>query len=492
MGQRGPISNLWKRMSEERPAGFCWCGDAVYGDRLEGVHRVPAKREELSSYYDLLLNSSTPYYPLEGAFHFGTIDDHDMGSNNAGEEWAGRFWAGELFDKFLMDSNAISGSPVVKNNSRGRRSMGVYGVEVFAFGKEGKKVEIFEEEISEAAGGEHKFPSKGRYTNDEEWQKVAVFYLDCRTFKTEWYKGFDFFRTKGSTGDFLGAEQWSWFIAQLNSSDADVNVIVNGLQVLPSHRIPNGNLAEDWSKYPLARAKLYNAILKSGARSPILVSGDVHMSEIMRVDCVPPLSDENARARPIYEVTTSGITHSWGTFVSPQPDHRESWYFPYLSFLTGSLMYVAHYIMPWNEILIDDNGVQQFNLDLNFATFKFDRLAGHHGGVLVNVNGPSGTVMSHFWTKSQLSGTDDSSLMKTSPSLSSLQQSARSDHDWSCYPHRGQPGYFRLISSFTAFGLIVVTAMVGPLVFVCTVCYALRNFLQKLLIKQIKCKVKIN
>ena len=61
--------------------------------------------------------------------------------------------------------------------------------------------------------------------------------------------------------------------------------MVNGLQVLSQTRIPNGNLAEDWEKFPDAKRKLLSTILNSGASGPVLLSGDVHMAQLMKVTC---------------------------------------------------------------------------------------------------------------------------------------------------------------------------------------------------------------
>ena len=55
---------------------------------------------------------------------------------------------------------------------------------------------------------------------------------------------------------------------------------MNGLQVLSQGRVPNGNLAEDWEKFPDAKERLLAAALGSGARNVVLVSGDVHMAQV--------------------------------------------------------------------------------------------------------------------------------------------------------------------------------------------------------------------
>jgi len=124
-------------------------------------------------------------------------------------------------------------------------------------------------------------------------------------------------------------------------------------------RLSNGNLAEDWDKFPSSRERLLNTILNSGAAVPILVSGDVHMAQMMRVDCKKDSEDSGVRS--IVEVTTSGLTHSWGTGFSPYPKHRNKWYSPIPIAMSRSLMHFAHKTMPWAEMLTNDNSYDVHN-----------------------------------------------------------------------------------------------------------------------------------
>ena len=48
----------------------------------------------------------------------------------------------------------------------------------------------------------------------------------------------------------------------------------------------DGNLVEDWSKFPVSQHKLYQTLLKNNnVKSPIIVSGDVHHGSLLRKDC---------------------------------------------------------------------------------------------------------------------------------------------------------------------------------------------------------------
>ena len=64
-----------------------------------------------------------------------------------------------------------------------------------------------------------------------------------------------------------------------------------------------GFMGESFLKHPASLAKLLALLGKARAAPFVLLSGDVHMAEISRCSC-PFLP-------PIYELTSSGMTHSW-------------------------------------------------------------------------------------------------------------------------------------------------------------------------------------
>ena len=266
-------------------------------------------------------------------------------------------------------------------------------------------------------------------------RSVAIFALDVRSNKTPWPKGRQRRGASDSpasttTGgvptsssdddddvgpgasvddtpefDFLGRHQWEWLRSALKNSRAAVNIVVSGLQVHPE-RFPNdGNVVEEWSKFPEARRILYDTILNSGARGPILVSGDVHMAQILRKDCLRS-SDvavaanperrgleeayHHPRTRPLVEVTTSGMTHSWGASFSSQTKNHRLPLKPYAYFVSWTFMTICHLVCPWYDIFDRDSddpeaattdagggggggstGLQYY-LGLNFAEFEFD------------------------------------------------------------------------------------------------------------------------
>ena len=69
---------------------------------------------------------------------------------------------------------------------------------------------------------------------------------------------------------------------------------------------------------------MLNVLMNSGARGLLLASGDVHFAEISKGICRPVAKrgkgGEEARgrvsaARELWEVTSSGMTHSWQTYA---------------------------------------------------------------------------------------------------------------------------------------------------------------------------------
>lgn len=111
-------------------------------------------------------------------------------------------------------------------------------------------------------------------------------------------------------GDVLGDAQWEWLERELTAGDAAVHVIVSSIQVVPEdHRY------EKWSNFPAARRRLFDLVRRSGAPGVVFVSGDRHIAEISRLD-----PDDGGY--PLYDITSSGLTHSWSSFPGEPNRHR--------------------------------------------------------------------------------------------------------------------------------------------------------------------------
>ena len=243
---------------------------------------------------------------------------------------------------------------------------GVYGVFAFDFDREEPLLS------DEQAGLDPSVPKTGATLSDKS---VALFLLDVRSNKSPWVPGYS--NPEGEfDGDFLGEEQWNWFEESLARSTARVNIVVTGLQVHPD-RWFDGQLVEEWSRYPSSQHRLYQNLLQPGVRSPMIVSGDVHMAEYSRRDCRK--TNDMSTTRSLMEVTTSGMTHSWGTMPCFKPMESFICATNYVKWYLATAMHLAHINHGWKH-LIDDYGPSQektkrrvqYSLDMNFGEFEFD------------------------------------------------------------------------------------------------------------------------
>ena len=301
-----------------------------------------------------------------------------------------------------VDFLGPSASPAMKQ--RARAGQGVYGVQLFDFDRPTGEYQVPEDEaaIDPDLAVTELLPVVPTYSN----KSVAVFVLDIRSHKTPWKDGSAAYQPDYD-GDFLGERQWQWFETALRRSRAAVNVVVSGLQV-HANIFPDGNIAEAWERYPRAQQRLFEALLQPGVEAPLLISGDVHMTQLMRKDCVHRTrgrSDENNKSveavydvrsrRSLVEMTTSGMTHSWGTINSPpknQLNKRPTWAERYQSFAARTLMHSLHQFCPWTSLMyanragtVQSNaptwesgggeqarGGLQYSLQKNFGELEFD------------------------------------------------------------------------------------------------------------------------
>ncbi|THH36454.1 DUF1499 domain-containing protein [Neolewinella litorea] len=234
----------WNTIASHRPDAWLWLGDNVYadtGDRDAMAAAYATQRQAVA--YDSFVKTTPVIY--------GTWDDHDYGSNDAGREWQGRDMAKELMLDFLD----------VPDTAEVRQRAGVY--QSYRIGE------------------------------------VKVILLDTRYFRDALAPPVRPGDRYGPNpkGDILGEAQWNWLRQELTNSDAAAHVIVSSIQVLPTD-----HGYEKWDLFPAARARLLALLKELRPALPLLLSGDRHLAEIM-VDSLDNY--------PVYEITSSGLTHSY-------------------------------------------------------------------------------------------------------------------------------------------------------------------------------------
>lgn len=188
--------------------------------------------------------------PLLGSTHHYAIwDDHDYGPDDSDRSWSRKRWTLDAFKLFWANPT--------------------YGVDG----------------VSGA-------------TTTFQWADVDFFLLDDR---------WDRAPNNRQTGDrsYLGERQVEWLVDALSFSKAPFKIVAVGGQVLRANTSHEG-----YPRYPAERQRLLDRIHEEGISGVLLLSGDLHMSELIRV--------ERPGTYPLYELTVSPLTA--GVFAEGRPD----------------------------------------------------------------------------------------------------------------------------------------------------------------------------
>lgn len=265
-------NKLWDDVLLNKPDVWVWGGDNIYADT--------ADMDKMEKMYNL--QKSIPGYQkiLQNTLVIGTWDDHDYGLNDGGSEWKHKQESEQLFLDFM---------DVSKDDIRRNRE-GVYQAVDF-----------------NTPGG-----------------KIKILVLDTRYFRSPLEKSPDKNRRYEPTSDtaktVLGVEQWRWLKNELQSSDADFNILVSSVQFLSDK-----HGFEMWGNFPAEVAKLENMIVQSKAKNVIILSGDRHISEFSE-------KKVTGLAYPLVDFTSSGLTHVYEKYSGEENPFRIGEVFNVVSF----------------------------------------------------------------------------------------------------------------------------------------------------------------
>lgn len=275
---------LWPAIRARTPDVFLWLGDIVYADTpIFYKWRRPATLDAIAAEYatQLSTNEYLAFISSGGRdgrapLVTGVWDDHDLGVNDADVR---------VPEAFKNASQALLLDFLGESRDSPRRSRtGVYGawdIEVPADGGRARLV----------AEGSARAPAESLA------QRVRLVLLDVRTNRAPW---------GGASHDLLGAAQWAWLEEALLDgarAGAAVTVIGSGIQVIAPGDPP---VTEEWARAPGALARLVSLLAHTRTRGAIFVSGDVHFAELNVA------STERVLGYKLWELTSSGLTHSWG------------------------------------------------------------------------------------------------------------------------------------------------------------------------------------
>lgn len=265
---------IFRAIADSNPDLYLSLGDAIYGDydpKKRTAYEVT--KETLRREWQLLADSTDWQYLTSRVPVMATWDNHDYGHYQEGEEFRLKNTSKEIFLDFF-------GEP---EESERRQTPGIYDAKIF--GPEG--------------------------------QRVQIILLDTRSSKTPPELARRPEGASGSLGKFapntdpdaslLGAAQWQWLEQQLHKP-AEVRLLASSTQIIADQKG-----MDEWGGHPLERQKLFELIKKTGATNLLLLSGNVHFTEVTRIQ----FGDLE-----LVELTSSGLTHANPEYARAANDYR--------------------------------------------------------------------------------------------------------------------------------------------------------------------------
>lgn len=314
---------IWNAIARREPDLFLSLGDAIYGD-WHGDEVFEATKESLRADWDQL--AAIPEFAAfrEQFKILATWDNHDFGKHDGGAEFELKEQSKKLFLDFF-------GEP---QNTERRNRPGIY--DAMTYGPEGRRVQII--------------------------------LLDCRTFKSPYTPDLrsaeekaamnirgQYLPSTDTNATLLGATQWQWLEEQLQEP-AELRLIASGTQIVADEKA-----MEEWGNFPAERRKLFDLIGKTGAEGVILLSGNVHFSEVSRTDEGP---------YPLTDFTSSGLTHSTPAYAELKNSRRVAGPFTGFNFGEVNIRWEDTEVTIVELNCLDSEGSVQFEHTVQLSALK--------------------------------------------------------------------------------------------------------------------------
>ncbi len=250
---------IWNAVVAAQPDIYLSLGDAIYGD-FNGEKAFDVTAESLRREWQKLADHPDWQRLVASVPVAATWDNHDYGHHSAGAEFPLKEQSKQIFLDFF-------GEPI---GSERRRRPGLYDAKIY--GPDG--------------------------------QRVQIVLLDTRSFKSPPALAKRPGGVRGSLGKYapnedpaatlLGDAQWGWLEEQLRRP-AEIRLIASSGQVVADEKG-----MDEWGNYPLERRRLFDLVGETDASGVILLSGNVHFSELSVTDEGP---------YRLVDFTSSGLTH---------------------------------------------------------------------------------------------------------------------------------------------------------------------------------------
>lgn len=262
--------DMWQYVTRNKPQLWVWLGDNIYKTTTDVTEIEAAYIKQKSNEEYLKIRASMPV--------LGIWDDNDYGMNDGNRTYKRRKQSKELMFDFL---DVPPGTPA-------RERKGAY--QSYTFGPEGTQVKIILLDI--------------RYFKDplKPNPDTTIRYLP------------------DPDAELLGKAQWEWLEEELTNSKAQVHLIGSSIQVIPEE-----HGYEKWADYPTERKKLFDLLVKTKAANPLFLSGDRHFAELSRISI-------DGLEQPLYELTSSGLTHAYEELEDEPNKYRVDDLLPFRNF----------------------------------------------------------------------------------------------------------------------------------------------------------------
>jgi alkaline phosphatase D len=253
---------FWDDILQAGPDLWIWGGDNIYADTgdWEQLQAMYQAQKEVPGYKALIAQ-----VPV-----IGTWDDHDYGLNDGGVEFEAKAVSQRAFLDFMG----------VPQESPRRAQEGIYSSHTYSFGSYSVKILVLDTRYFRSA-----------LQADPSGKKRYIPH-------------------PGGEWTVLGPSQWEWLERELRNSSANFNILVSSIQVLSGE-----HGFESWRLFPDETQRLIQLIRSSGAKAPIIISGDRHISEFSRLS-------ESGMPYELIDFTSSGLTHAYRSFEGEPNPYR--------------------------------------------------------------------------------------------------------------------------------------------------------------------------
>jgi alkaline phosphatase D len=258
---------VWDAVLARRNDLFVFLGDNIYGDSRD-MSVLSAKYAELAAKPGFeRLRETTPLAAI--------WDDHDFGENDAGGDYPMKDASRKLFLDFWREPA----------DSPRRRRDGVYAS--YVFGEPGKRVQLILPDLRYNRTAMTPLELGG--ADYEAWARARVA-------AGKPLPG-PYMRNPDRNATMLGERQWQWLERQLEAP-AELRLIGSSVQVLADFTGWEG-----WANFPRDRDRLFDVIRRKKAGGVLFLSGDIHYSELSKLDVNVPYT--------LWDLTSSGLTEEW-------------------------------------------------------------------------------------------------------------------------------------------------------------------------------------